>query len=144
MIEELVSCNLTQIYGFSGVQSEMINLKTTSDVVKFTGCKPNCISYKYDVIKVAPWTVSHDKEKICRRRFFHFYRFFIHSISVLNIVWLNKYEIIQESEKLVYDELTFISNFGGALGLFIGFSFFSLWDLILMMYTVIKQKFVKQ
>jgi len=127
VIEELEPCNLTQIYGFSGLQSEMINLKTTSDVVKFTGCKPNCISYKYDVIKVAPWTVSHDKEKI-----------------LLNIVWLNKNEIIKESEKLAYDELTFISNFGGALGLFIGFSFFSLWDLILMMYTVIKQKFVKQ
>ena len=31
---------------------------------------------------------------------------------------------------LVIDFLTLVSNFGGSLGLFVGFSFFMVWDLV--------------
>ena len=35
-----------------------------------------------------------------------------------------------ETEALVYNFGTLVSNFGGTLGLFLGFSFFMLWDFV--------------
>ena len=40
-------------------------------------------------------------------------------------------EVTSVQEVLAYDFLTLVSNFGGSLGLFVGFSFYMLWDLIL-------------
>ena len=40
-----------------------------------------------------------------------------------------KNEIIEETEVLAYGFTSFLAEFGGALGLFLGFSFFSLWEL---------------
>ena len=51
-------------------------------------------------------------------------------ILVLNVQWIDK-QISHVFEKLAYDELTFVANFGGTLGLFLGFSFFMIWDWIL-------------
>ena len=51
-------------------------------------------------------------------------------LLALVVRWLNK-ELTLETEELAYDILTFVANFGGTLGLFLGFSFFMLWDLIL-------------
>ena len=41
-----------------------------------------------------------------------------------------KAEANEEREIFLYDFTSFVSEFGGALGLFLGFSFFSLWDII--------------
>ena len=38
--------------------------------------------------------------------------------------------VVEKTEKLEYDWLTLVANIGGALGLFLGFSFFMLWDLL--------------
>ena len=38
-------------------------------------------------------------------------------------------EVIEESEELMYDFVSLVAEFGGALGLFLGFSFLSLWDI---------------
>ena len=46
------------------------------------------------------------------------------------INWLDKL-LILETEELAYSGLTFVANFGGTLGLFLGFSFFMAWDFIL-------------
>ena len=62
------------------------------------------------------------------------------SFTVMKIKWLNK-EISLETEMPVYDGLTFVANFGGTLGLFDGFSFFMLWDLILPVFERCKQIF---
>ena len=35
-----------------------------------------------------------------------------------------------EEEDWVYPELSFIAEFGGALGLFVGFSFYMIWDIL--------------
>ena len=40
-------------------------------------------------------------------------------------------EVTTVQEVLAYDFLTLVSNFGGSLGLFVGFSFYMLWDLVL-------------
>ena len=38
--------------------------------------------------------------------------------------------IIQKKELLVYPLTSFVAEFGGTLGLFLGFSFLALWDLL--------------
>ena len=37
-------------------------------------------------------------------------------------------EVTEEVEEYLYDELSLIAEFGGALGLFLGVSFLTLWD----------------
>ena len=49
----------------------------------------------------------------------------------MNVQWIDK-QISHVFEKLAYDELTFVANFGGTLGLFLGFTFFMIWDWIKM------------
>ena len=39
-------------------------------------------------------------------------------------------EITEEVEEYLYDGISFIAELGGALGLFLGFSFFMIWDLL--------------
>ena len=53
-----------------------------------------------------------------------------------------KLEVVEEKEAFVYDFISFVSEFGGALGLFLGFSFLSIWDLFepLLSAFYIKQK----
>ena len=51
----------------------------------------------------------------------------------LHFEWLDKKTFTHVKETLAYDELTFVSNFGGALGLFLGFSFITMYDLIISM-----------
>ena len=38
-------------------------------------------------------------------------------------------EVTEEREEILYDELSLVAELGGALGLFLGFSFLTLWDL---------------
>ena len=38
-------------------------------------------------------------------------------------------EVLEKTEVLVYDTVSLIAEFGGALGLFLGFSFLMVWDL---------------
>ena len=45
----------------------------------------------------------------------------------LSIMVANK-ELIEETEEYAYGFTSFLAEFGGALGLFVGFSFFSLWE----------------
>ena len=48
-------------------------------------------------------------------------------------------EITEEVEEYLYDGISFIAELGGALGLFLGFSFFMLWDFV----EIIKQTVLK-
>ena len=38
-------------------------------------------------------------------------------------------ELAVETEEYLYDERSLLAEFGGALGLFLGFSFYTLWDI---------------
>ena len=51
-----------------------------------------------------------------------------------------KTEIVEEKEAYVFDVVSFVSEFGGALGLFVGFSFFAFWDIL----NIIISAFYKQ
>ena len=45
-----------------------------------------------------------------------------------------------ETEELVYPFVSFVSDFGGALGLFLGFSFLMIWDFVLYMIQGLKSR----
>ena len=53
-------------------------------------------------------------------------------------IMLANMEITEESEHYMYDFESFVSEFGGSLGLFLGFSFFTLWDFGSPILVVIK------
>ena len=50
-----------------------------------------------------------------------------------------KSEYFEEKEVYLYDLTSFVSEFGGALGLFLGFSFFSCWDVLHIFFTACHQ-----
>ena len=46
------------------------------------------------------------------------------------MVWNTSPFLLLEQEKLVYTLESLVAEFGGTLGLFLGFSFMNLWDLV--------------
>ena len=46
--------------------------------------------------------------------------------------------ILIEKEELAYSSLTLVSDVGGVLGLFIGFNFLMIWDVLNQVYRKIK------
>ena len=108
--------------------SEKIIKFATSDIVIMTGCLPNCVYFKYDLAKIQEWTVNIPgvKSLFSLSEIFGKILFFLD----LHVQWLDQ-QVAFVQEKLAYDGLTFVANFGGTLGLFLGFSFFMIWDWIL-------------
>ena len=52
-------------------------------------------------------------------------------------------EVNVEEEQYIYDFISFISECGGSLGLFLGFSFFMITDYVATMQNYMKQLFQK-
>ena len=48
-------------------------------------------------------------------------------------------DALEEREGFVYDMISFVSEFGGALGLFLGFSFLDIWTLFDITIAVLKK-----
>ena len=46
------------------------------------------------------------------------------------LVWNTSPYLLIEQEKLVYSLESLVAEFGGTLGLFLGFSFINLWDVV--------------
>ena len=46
------------------------------------------------------------------------------------ILWNTSPSLLVEKEMLVYTVETLVAEFGGTLGLFLGFSFMNLWDVV--------------
>ena len=51
-----------------------------------------------------------------------------------------KSKISFKKELLVYDEVSLVSEIGGALGLFVGFSFLNVADLVSCIFDALKEK----
>ena len=49
-------------------------------------------------------------------------------------------ELTVETEKYLYDERSLLAEFGGALGLFLGFSFYTLWDIFESFFVSVLEK----
>ena len=90
-----------------------------------TQCLPPCTYHQYNVVSKEPVAEGFGESWI-----------FLLYILVLDIpvcsgfmlVLVNS-EVTEEREELLYDELSLVAELGGALGLFLGFSFLTVWDL---------------
>ena len=111
--DKLALCNAQDYLKYSKFKTILL-LNSTYDISFATKCKQNCKVFKYELAKKLEWTVQLQ-------------------YPTIKIMWLNK-ELSLETEVLAYDVLTFVANFGGTLGLFVGFSFFMLWDLLLPLF----------
>ena len=103
------------------------------DLVKQTGCQPNCNRYIYKKYKEEDFYHNDGISKFykpsnCSTTL---------TVLVFKFKWLDN-ELKQETEKYSYNELTLLANFGGALGLFVGFSFFMLWDFFMIVIDFVK------
>ena len=78
-------------------------------IYKETGCHPPC-RYTQFSIPINPVSTSGDFNSTTLR------------------IQFSKSSIIQRKELLVYPLSSFIAEFGGTLGLFLGFSFLVIWD----------------
>ena len=52
-------------------------------------------------------------------------------------------ELRVETEEYLYDERSLLAEFGGALGLFLGFSFYMLWDIVEPIIVSLKKQIKK-
>ena len=62
------------------------------------------------------------------------------SIIGYNIILANS-EVIEEEEHYIYDFISFISECGGSLGLFLGFSFLMVLNYVVPSLTIMKKVF---
>ena len=99
---------LEQLWAYERNYLEIYERRKT-ELVNYTGCPLPCKYRDYDIIDSVVKHRSGD------------------SITIM----FEADEIQIESEEYVYDLVSFIAECGGALGLFLGFSFFMLWDLLL-------------
>ena len=102
--------------------------KDANELFELTGCPKNCKYYTYTMIK--EFALS-DKE-----------------MSEKNEIWIDLtlagLTINVKKEIFVFPLRSFISEFGGALGLFLGFSFIMIWDTIETLLMFLKQHLMKK
>ena len=78
-----------------------------TDLINMTGCKVPCRYLQF----------KHAGSKVIAQNSFGFKLKF------------GKTELLEEREMYVYGFVSFVSEFGGSLGLFLGFSFMTVWDI---------------
>ena len=88
-----------------------------------TKCLPPCSYYKYKVVSKVSGQEGYGN---C----LHLLEYYqgIMSSPGFRFVLVTE-EVTEEVEEYLYDELSLIAEFGGALGLFLGVSFLTLWDI---------------
>ena len=90
------------------IYDKIIRIKQTA-LLKYTGCTPPCNYVEYQLVN------EPSKFKEVDQQF--------------ELVWLNT-KALERTEQLLYPVESFVSEFGGALGLFLGFSFMMVWDVL--------------
>jgi len=85
--------------------------QTRAGVVRTTGCLPPCTYIRYSVLQQ-----KHSPDSL--------------TDGVGFSLLLAADGLEEEVEEEIYDLLSFLSESGGALGLLLGFSLFTLWDLL--------------
>ena len=85
-----------------------LSLVVEAELIQMTGCSMPCKYSEYKLVGSPKMLISET---------FGFQLSFA------------KTEAVVEREALVYEFVSFVCECGGALGLFLGFSFFSVWDI---------------
>ena len=83
--------------------------------------------------------------KPCQYRKYHFVggkeRVSLESVDFAFSLWAVSKKTTIKTEQLIYPATSLVADFGGTLGLFLGFSFITLWDSLLgKAYKVILKK----
>ena len=101
--------------------------KTKTELTNSTNCLPPCHFWKYTQIGDPHVRNQKSFGKLT------FYKYRDYGITVVikeaclgYVFLLASSDVITEEETLIYDMISFVSEFGGSLGLFLGFSFFML------------------
>ena len=97
---------------------------STRLIEKKTGCLSPCIYNEYKVVKTRPMTLTHGK-----------FGLFVSYGSTDTTV---------RKEFYILNFVTFVSNYGGSFGLFVGFSFFMIWDIVGEVVVVSMKTFTKK
>lgn len=104
--KRMTTCSsLEQLENFEAFYEELYNMEQ-KDIFKTSGCAPPCKYREYKVVDT--------KVKIKGNGLFGFI--------------LASTDILVETEAYTYPWVSLLAEFGGALGLFLGFSFIMLWD----------------
>ena len=102
-----VCTRVQQLLQFEQEHSLVADFLEQSAIIEHTGCLPPCQYTEYTLAK-DPMKTKQDK-------------------MTLNIL-LSSTNIKTRTEKTIYSGVSFVAEFGGALGLFLGFSFLMIWD----------------
>ena len=89
-----------------------LSLMESEDVSKMTKCLPPCFYTEYEVVDKKEWQLESDKP-----------------MYTLGISYATTKVTLKE-EISIYPFSSFLAEFGGALGMFLGFSFFMAWNVI--------------
>ena len=87
---------------------EKIRVADLEDITKMTGCMKPCSYRAYQFV--------HQEPVISQSEYFAF------------SLWAVSKKTTVKTEQLIYPVTSFVADFGGTLGLFLGFSFITLWD----------------
>ena len=118
---ELPNCSKLGEFNAISAFYEKLAYSEQRDVLKLTNCKLPC---QYREIKAAESPITQNYKDNSGLTFVSF-----------NIVTT---DLKVETEAFVYNFSTLVSNFGGSLGLFLGFSFFMFWDWIVSIWMSMK------
>ena len=120
--------NTTQSTCYTLDQLEQVELFYTAlftseqkQIIKLTGCLPPCKFTEYNLEKEYIY-----KNNVTTFRYLGFGFYFATT------------DLAIKEDKLVYPPTSFLAEFGGALGLFLGFSFFSAGDIFIWIFKALK------
>ena len=102
---------------------ERLSVMMESVLVNYTGCYLPCNYVEYRLIK-EPVKFKESNQKF-------------------NLLWLSSHAV-ERSEQLLYPIESFVSEFGGALGLFLGYLFVMIWDILEAFIKMSSNKFVNK
>ena len=105
-----------------------INDKTPTDITNEYGCQIPCEYTEYVLVEDLP--VADDLKNILKLNF---------NLKILHVV-LSSREVLVKREVQLYGLTSLVGDTGGSLGLFLGFSFVTLWDWAVAVTEAVRSK----
>ena len=107
---------------YTSLYGKLMDAQNLATIVEITGCRKPCFYNEYKLI--LPTLTKYDMFT------------FAHNCTVGS--WVASPETTVQTEVLLYPWTSLVAEFGGTLGLFMGFSFMSLWDGVNMALRTVK------